>query len=794
MESDPGYFFFKSPWKNIFLWHFMEIEKEGLIVTPVIDMDILRKIQSILIARSSKDLKLRILLRFSENDVLLRGIDPETLRILDLLKKEPNSRIEIRFLPNLSTTAMVLDNKKALMATGDLSSESLLNDINFGQLMIGKDIVSGFKEDLMELWNEASDTPKGSIIDYMGSLRSRISLRKELIFEDEENGIEFSDDDFIEMGNPVEPKGKDRQEPHLDEVKKIIKELLIRARDAVDEENSQTALFYLEEGLALDKDNLDLLLEKGKVLYESVGDIENGLICFDKVLDKDEDSRDAWAYSGMCHHKKGELEDALYAYDQATDIDSQHYPVWIKKGIVLGTMKNREEDALKCLEFALSQDPYNEEAWYHKASILDQRLNRMEEAILAYRSLLRINPKHVVGSFRMGLLSYKRLDDIAKAKKYFNRVVEAAPEHKQGWLFKAEIADKVEGDFKSAMEFFENARENHQEDPVILDREISLLLKYKKKFKKAVELADELLELDPKNPNAQYVSGLGILKSDNDPEQALKMMNAAIKSDPKFKQAILSKANILAEYLNRADDAVNLLKAALKRDQKDHELWMELGLTYFDFLYDPKEALICFDKVTMLDRENSEGWYNKGMILSRGFDRHQDGLKCLDEATKIDDDHYMAWFEKGRILYRNYKMINDAISCLNKALSIETEEPSVYSLMAEVFLNKNEPTKAEEFYRKSMEFEDVTLDPYFGLAELKIAQGAFNDAQAVLNDGLQLDNKSERMWMMKADTFRKSNELTKAVECYKRIIRINPDNQDALNRKTSVEAQLERSV
>jgi hypothetical protein len=32
----------------------------------------------------------------------------------------------------------------------------------------------------------------------------------------------------------------------------------------------------------------------------------------------------------------------------------------------------------------------------------------------------------------------------------------------------------------------------------------------------------------------------------------------------------------------------------------------------------------------------------------------------------------------------------------------------------------------------------------------------------------------------------------KRQECYKRVLRINPDNQEALNKKTSVEAQLER--
>ncbi|OYT44475.1 hypothetical protein B6U90_05160 [Thermoplasmatales archaeon ex4484_6] len=792
MEDDSGHFFFQSPWKNIFLWNFMEVEREALIVSPTIDMDTLRKMQSILIARSQRKLRIQMMFRFTENDLLVKGMDPETLRILALLIQEPNSRIEIRLVPNLSLTAIVLDDRKALLSTGELSSASLQEELNFGQIFMDPDIVAAFKEDLMEIWNRAERQDPDKLMKYMERLKDRIDLRKELVLEDEDKGLSFSDSEFISGGKRIEPLGMDRKEPHLDETRKIIKELLIRARDAAEMDRAQAALFYLEEGLTLDPNNVDLLLEKGKILFEVEEDLDGALACFDRVLDLDEDNRDAWAYSGMCHHKRGELDDALYAYDQATDIDSQHYPVWIKKGIILGSMKGREEDGLKCLEYALSQDPYNEEAWYHKGSILDQRLGRKDEGILAYKTLLRINPKHVKGAFRMGLLSYKKFKDIPKAKKYFNRVIEADPGHLQCWMFMAEIADEVEHDFGAAFEYLESAREHDPSSPNLIHREISLLLKYRKKFKKAVELAGQLMELKPKDPLALYVSGLGKLKLEKDPAGALELLNDSIRSDPGFKPAILSKANLLAEHLDRVQDAVNLLKAAIKKDKKDPELWLELGINYFDFLYDPKEALSCFDMVTRLDIESSDGWYNKGLVLSRGFEKHQEALSCLDEATKLEDDHYLAWFEKGKILFEVYKMPEDALKCLTKALRIEPDDPSTLSLIAAIYRAGNDPIKAERFYEKAMKLEGTTLEPFLGMAELKVGTGDFSGAHSALNGALAIDPKSERVWMMKADTFRKQNELSKSLECYKRVLRINPDNQDALNRKTSVEAQLER--
>ncbi|MFO8051056.1 MAG: tetratricopeptide repeat protein [Thermoplasmatota archaeon] len=790
-EEGAGLFFFQSPWRNIFLWHFMEVENEAFIATPCIDLDVLRKLQSILIARADRRLKIKLLVRFSEGDLIRTGSDPEVLRLLSLIMEEPNSRVSVRFATNLSLTTLVLDMKKAIMSTGDLSSEQLTNDITFGNLITDKDSVSELRNDLNKIWKKAYSAEKEEILDYMHKLKQRIDLKKEQIFHiDEEHS--FNNFDIISLGNAVEPFGKDRKEPHLDEIRKIIKELLIRARDAVDMEKPEVALFYIEEGLSLDPENPGLQLEKGKILFEEQEEYEKAIECFDKVLNKNKEDRDAWAYRGMCYHELGELDEALQNYDQSTEIDPQYYPVWIKKGIIMGKTKGREEDGLKCLEYALSQDPYNEEAWFNKAQVLEQRLKRMDEAIMSYRSLLRINPKHIVGSFRMGLLSYKRLNDIKKAKKYFDRVIEADPSHVHAWLFKGEIADRIDGDFKAAFDCLENAREMNPDSPEVLRREIELLLDHRKKFKKALELSEELLLIKEKDPVALYVSGLGALKIDNDPELALKRMNESIRSDPKNKRTIISKANILAEYLNRAQDAVKLLKAAIKKNDEDPELWLELGLVYFDFLYDPAGSLKCFDMVTRLDKENSDGWYNKGMVLSRGFEKHQDGLKCLDQATKLDDDHFLAWHEKGRILHNAYEMLDDAARCYRKALSIEPNDPEILASMGHLLKARGDLPGAVVELQKAVESDPSNINMQIDLAEFHHEAKDHEQVHSVLTEALQLDPKNERIWMLKAETFQAQNELVKALECYKRVLRFDPDDQDALNKKTSVEAKLEK--
>ena len=91
------------------------------------------------------------------------------------------------------------------------------------------------------------------------------------------------------------------------------------------------------------------------------------------------------------------------------------------------------------------------------------------------------------------------------------------------------------------------------------------------------------------------------------------------------------------------------------------------------------------------------------------------------------------------------------------------------------------------------EVDPANINVYIDLAETYISRDELDNAHRSLTPALQVDPKGERVWMLKADIFRQQNEPSKALECYKRVLRFNPDNQEALNSKTSVEAMVERN-
>jgi tetratricopeptide (TPR) repeat protein len=789
-ESDleQGFFNFQSPWRNIFLWNLMEVEREALIVTPAIDLELLRKIQSILIARSQRKLHIRFLVRYSEADFINSGVEPDALRILLLLGKDPSSRIEVRFAANLMSTIAVIDGRRSLMASGDLTERSMVRSINHGVLITGSDMVGGLMEDIAVLWESASTVPDEEMLAYMGRIRSRIAARSSARIGGPSTGGDFPVLERIEVSEEVAPMGMDRKEPHLDEDKKIVKELLMRARDAVEKEGYETALFYLEEAQAIKPDDLDILFEKGRVLFTCRNDLDGALDCIEKVLKRSEGHRDAWTIRGMCYQEKGDDQEALYSYDHATDIDKQHYPVWTKKGIVLGRTKGREEDGLKCLEYALEHDPYNEEAWFNKALILEQRLNRLDEAVMSYRSLLRINPGHVKGSFRLGLITLKKLKDPRKAEKYFDAVVCADPSHVHSWMFKGEIAETVRGDIPEALRCYDLARENDPKAVEILRREMDLIRRRgtDRDQSKAYELAKELLEASPKDPMGQHIAALGAYFIDRDPNAALAGLNEAIKADPSNFAAIRDKAMVLAEGLNRPEDALSLLNIARKKSPDDPMINAALGALYFEHLYDPIESLGCFDKLTQMRPGDAEAWYMRGKVLTRGLDRHQDALASLDKATSLQDGHALAWYEKGRILRSAYSMTNDAVKCFRKAQSLRSDDPEILTDLGSALLETKALDESMKTLRKALELDPARTEASIIISDVLLAKGDLEGVQQTLNAGLSHDPKSDRLWFKKALLFMSEKEVPKAMECLKRALSFNPGNIDAQNLRSEL--------
>jgi len=90
-------------------------------------------------------------------------------------------------------------------------------------------------------------------------------------------------------------------------------------------------------------------LLKNKCEVESVTE---AITCYDKVIESDPQSAEAWYKKGHCYHILRQDEDASRCYDEALKINSNDAEVWYAKGRSCGGSKSDN-----CFKKAQEIDP-----------------------------------------------------------------------------------------------------------------------------------------------------------------------------------------------------------------------------------------------------------------------------------------------------------------------------------------------------------------------------------------------------------------------------------------------------
>ena len=114
---------------------------------------------------------------------------------------------------------------------------------------------------------------------------------------------------------------------------------------------------------------------------------------FDRVLEINPESVDAWNNRGVALYRLGKTEEALDCYDRALKIDPGFLEAWRNKGFVLRSLE-RFESALECYDrvIAAEEDPSD---LRYRASVL-VGLGRLEEAMECLMEAASIEPSRVI--------------------------------------------------------------------------------------------------------------------------------------------------------------------------------------------------------------------------------------------------------------------------------------------------------------------------------------------------------------------------------------------------------------
>ncbi len=154
----------------------------------------------------------------------------------------------------------------------------------------------------------------------------------------------------------------------------------------------ESTISFLEPACQQFPNNENLLFELA-FAYDKVGDIENGLRTYNKLLEVNPFSENAWYNIGILYIKNKELETANNCYDYALALNPSHAEALFNKGNALVHL-GKFEDALNCYIDYISYGYEPLLAYHYMADCLEQMEN-IELSVRFYRQCVQVDPDYI---------------------------------------------------------------------------------------------------------------------------------------------------------------------------------------------------------------------------------------------------------------------------------------------------------------------------------------------------------------------------------------------------------------
>jgi tetratricopeptide (TPR) repeat protein len=333
----------------------------------------------------------------------------------------------------------------------------------------------------------------------------------------------------------------------------------------------------------------------------------------------------------------------------------------------------------------------------------------------------------------------------------------------------------------------------------------------KLEFEKALENYRDANKIDP--DNAVYINNISYaLNMLERYEDSVEYSDRAIVKNSRLSTAYLNKGYAL-EGLNKASEAIELYDKAIKYDPNNIKAYIYKA----DILNNQSkysEAIELYDKAINLskDKGNIDALAGKGDALCN-MGKYEDSVKCFDKAIDLAPDNHEIYVFKARSLYylEKYK---ESKECLDKALDIDKKSSYAKLWKAKNLAMNEEYEKAEELCKQVLDADssntfayDVKGCIYLNQSRFKEAINMFDKAISIEPDYREaiVDRISASFYMKNYDEcislakkelkrFPKNIDILwylgdsysyidlhkEAIDCYKKILDINPDYDQVL--------------
>ncbi len=189
----------------------------------------------------------------------------------------------------------------------------------------------------------------------------------------------------------------------------------------------------LHEGLkSADINDAEDLLGIGELfLLKKVYDVAERI--FDRVVQLNPNSAEAWSNKGVALGNLGKYDQALKCCDEAIKINPNYAEAWSNKGAALGSLGKYDEE-LKCYDEAIKINPNYAETWLNKGGTLGN-LGKYDEELKCYDEAIKINPNYAETWLNKGA-ALGNLGKYDEAVKCYDEAIKINPNYAEAWLNK----------------------------------------------------------------------------------------------------------------------------------------------------------------------------------------------------------------------------------------------------------------------------------------------------------------------------------------------------------------------
>ena len=220
--------------------------------------------------------------------------------------------------------------------------------------------------------------------------------------------------------------------------------------------------------------------------HAGLGNFDQSIVCYEKILNINPDSVDAHYNLGTASQAMGQLDDAITSFQRALQIKPDHIDAYINLGNSLHAC-GRLDDAIQSFETALKYNPKLAVAYNNLGTALKQK-GQFDLASAQYKKALGIQPGFFDALNNLGNIQIVQgyLEDAIAS---FDRAIQNKPDQAEAHLNLGN-ALKAHGDLDKAIESFENALRIKPNFPEAYRCYVSM-----KKFSAKDECTDQISEL-----------------------------------------------------------------------------------------------------------------------------------------------------------------------------------------------------------------------------------------------------------------------------------------------------------